>query len=148
MPLHSTKEKKGARSIHFNFVVQGRFQPVSSVSAVSIASRYDPIWPVQLDSGRISPVRRKSKPSRCKSKGKKKKKKFRRGTDTRATTSRCVKLKCGTLPATSVLSSYGLTQLQIFTPIPYFGIPNTSCKHSTNFSFMYLVPNFLVYTLY
>ena len=43
MPLHSTKEKKGARSIHFNFVVQGRFRPVSSVSAVSIASRYGPI---------------------------------------------------------------------------------------------------------
>ena len=73
MPLHSTKEKKGARSIHFNFVVQGRFRPVSSISAVSIASRYDPIWPVRSDSGRISLVQSKSKPSRCKSKGKKKK---------------------------------------------------------------------------
>ena len=146
MPLHSTKEKKGARSIHFNFVVQGRFRPVSSISAISIASRYDPIWPVQPDSGRINPVRRKSKSSQCESKGKKKK--LRRGTDARATTSGHVKLRCGTLPVASVLSSYGLTQLQIFTPIPYFGIPSTSCKHSTNFSFMYLVPNFLVYTLY
>ena len=146
MPLHSTKEKKGARSIHFNFVVQGQFRPVSSVS---IASRYDPIWPVRPDSGRISPVWLKSKPSRCKSKGeKKKKKKLRRGTDAQETTSGRVKLRCRTLPAASVLSSYGLTQLQIFTPIPYFGIPNASCKHCTNFSFMYLVPNFPVYTLY
>ena len=64
MPLHSTKEKKGARSIHFNFVVQGRFRPVSSVS---VASRYDSISPARPDSGRINPVRRESE-------GKKKKK--------------------------------------------------------------------------
>ena len=30
-------------------------------------------------------------------------------------------------------SIYGLTQLQIFTPIPYFGIPSALCKYCTNF---------------
>nr|POF05205.1 xyloglucan endotransglucosylase/hydrolase protein 22 [Quercus suber] len=39
-------------------------------------------------------------------------------------------------------SIYGLNQLRIFTPIPYFGIPNASCKHCTNFSFTYLFSQF------
>ena len=34
----------------------GRFRPVSAVSAVSVAGRYDPIWPIRPDSGRINPV--------------------------------------------------------------------------------------------
>ena len=34
------------------------------VSAVSAAGRYDPIWLIQPDFGRISPVRRESKPIR------------------------------------------------------------------------------------
>ena len=37
------------------------FLPISVVSA---AGRYDPIWPIRLDFGRISPVRRESKPIR------------------------------------------------------------------------------------
>ena len=39
----------------------GRFRPVSTVSA---SSRYDPIWPIRLDFGRISLVRHESKPIR------------------------------------------------------------------------------------
>ena len=71
---------------------------------------------IRLDSGRISPVRRKSKPNRCELSRvsanlegkKKKKKKLRRGTDTWATTSDAasrIGLRCGTLPTTSVLSN-------------------------------------------
>ena len=66
----------------------GRFRPVPAVfrpiSAVSAAGRYDPIWPIRPDFGRISPVRRKSKPIRHESSRiylnprKKKKKKRRR----------------------------------------------------------------------
>ena len=44
----------------------GRFRHVSAifrpVSAVSATGRYDLIWPIRPDFGRISPVRRKSKP--------------------------------------------------------------------------------------
>ena len=46
----------------------GRFRPVPAVfrpiSAVSTASRYDPIWPIRPDFGRISPIRHESKPIR------------------------------------------------------------------------------------
>ena len=46
----------------------GRFRPVPAVfrpiSAVSAAGRYDPIWPIRPDCGRISPIRRESKPIR------------------------------------------------------------------------------------
>ena len=48
--------------------VSGRFRHVLAVfrlvSAVSAAGRYDPIWPIRLDFGRISLVRRESKPIR------------------------------------------------------------------------------------
>ena len=40
------------------------FRPVSAVSAVSATGRYVPIWPIRLDFGRISPIRRESKPIR------------------------------------------------------------------------------------
>ena len=46
----------------------GRFWRVSAVfrpvSAVSAASRYDSIWPIRPDLGRISPVQRELKPIR------------------------------------------------------------------------------------
>ena len=46
----------------------GRFRPVPAVfrpiSAVSAAGRYGPIWPIRPDFGRISPIRRESKPIR------------------------------------------------------------------------------------
>ena len=46
----------------------GRFRPVPAVfrpiSAVSAAGRYDPIWLIRPDFGRISPIRRESKPIR------------------------------------------------------------------------------------
>ena len=37
---------------------------ISTVPAVSVAGRYEPIWLIWPDSGRISPVRRESKPNR------------------------------------------------------------------------------------
>ena len=40
------------------------FRPISVVSAISAASRYGSIWPIQPDFGRISPVRLESKPIR------------------------------------------------------------------------------------
>ena len=40
------------------------FRPISAVSAVSAAGRYHPIWPIRPDFGRISPIRRESKPIR------------------------------------------------------------------------------------
>ena len=42
----------------------GCFRPVSAVSAILAAGRYDPIWPIRLDFGRISPVWCESKPIR------------------------------------------------------------------------------------
>ena len=46
----------------------GRFRLVPAVfrpiSAVSAAGRYEPIWPIRPDFGRISPIRRESKPIR------------------------------------------------------------------------------------
>ena len=49
----------------------GRFRRVSAVfwpvSAISAAGRYDRIWPIRSDLGRISPVRHESKPIRHKS---------------------------------------------------------------------------------
>ena len=46
----------------------GRFRPVPAVfwpiSSVSAAGRYDPIWPIRPDFGRISPIQRESKPIR------------------------------------------------------------------------------------
>ena len=44
--------------------VSAVFRPVSVVSAVSAAGRYVPIWPIRPDFGRISPIRRESKPIR------------------------------------------------------------------------------------
>ena len=74
------------------------FWPVSAESAVSTAGRYDPIWPIRLDFGRISPVRRESKPIRHESSRiganrtesvriREKKKKMQTRCDTRATAS-------------------------------------------------------------
>ena len=44
----------------------GRFRPVPAVfrpvPAVSAAGQYDPIWSIRPDFGRISPIRRESKP--------------------------------------------------------------------------------------
>ena len=104
----------------------GRFRSISAVfrpiSAVSAAGRYDPIWPIRLDFGRISPVRRESKPiqhelsrigtNRAESVWirEKKKKKTQMRSDTRATTSDAASLvgrSCDTSGAASVLSRQG-----------------------------------------
>ena len=70
--IHKTKKEEGLRS-EFRLIrrvlrpisaVFDRFRHVSAVSAVSVAGRYDPIWPIRPDSGRISPIRRESKPIR------------------------------------------------------------------------------------
>ena len=97
------------------------FRPISAVSAVLAAGRYDPIWPIRPDFGRISPIRRESKPIRHESsriganraesariREKKKKKKTQTRSDARATASdaasRRVGRGCGTLGGSSVLS--------------------------------------------
>ena len=63
------KKRKKNASFGFSGHNQGRFRPVSAVSrpvsavsAVSAAGRYVPIWPIRPDFGRISPIRRESKP--------------------------------------------------------------------------------------
>ena len=111
-----------------------RFRRISAifrpVSAVSAASRYDPIWPIWLNFGRISPVWRESKPIQRESKPiqressrigtnraesarirqKKKKKKTQARSDKRVTTSDAasrVGRSCGTFGAASVLSRQG-----------------------------------------
>ena len=63
--IHKKRKKKA--SFGFSGHIQGRFRPFSAsfgrfrpVSAVSATGRYDPIWPIRPDIGRISPVRRKS----------------------------------------------------------------------------------------
>ena len=69
--LDSQKKKKKKKKASFGFSghFQGRFHPFPAsfgrfrpVSAISAAGQYDPIWPIRPDFGRISPVRRKSKP--------------------------------------------------------------------------------------
>ena len=69
----------------------GRFRPVPAVSA---AGRFDPIWPIQPDFGRISPIRRKSE-----------KKKKKKNADAVRRAGNRVKHGCGTSSAASVLSS-------------------------------------------
>ena len=77
----------------FSGQIQGRFRPFPACFG-RISRR--PIWP---DFGQISPVWRESKPSQRKSEKKKKK------TQTRhRRTGNHVGLKCGTLPAASMLS--------------------------------------------
>ena len=97
------------------------FRPISAVSAVAAAGRYDPIWLIQPDFGRISPVRRESKPIRHESSRiganraesarirEKKKKKTQTRSDTRATASDAasrVGRGCGTSGAAFVLSRF------------------------------------------
>ena len=73
MPWFTKKRKKKA-SFDFSGHIQGRFRPFLAcfgrfrpVSAVSVAGWYDPIWQIRPDFGRISPIRRESKPIRHKS---------------------------------------------------------------------------------
>ena len=91
----------------------GRFRRISAVfrpvSAVSTAGRYDTIWPIRLDFGRISPVRRESNRVGTNPR-KKKKKKTQTLSDTRATTSDAasrIGCRSGTSGAASVLSRQG-----------------------------------------
>ena len=62
------KKRKKNASFGFDSHIQGRFRPFPAVfrpiSAVSAAGRYDSIWPIRPDFGRISPIRRESKPIR------------------------------------------------------------------------------------
>ena len=105
----------------------GLFRRISAVfwpvSAISAAGRYDPIWPIRLDFGRIRLVRHELKPIRHESKPirhesscvganprKKKKKKHRRGPtreqprQTPRPASSRIGRRCGTSSAASVLS--------------------------------------------
>ena len=102
-----TKKRKKKTSFGFSGHIQGRFRPFPAsfsrfrpVSAVSAAGRYNPIWPIRPDFGRISPIRRESKPIRHESsrisanraesariREKKKKKKTQTRSDARATAS-------------------------------------------------------------
>ena len=94
--IHKTKKEEGKKHITMPLRWEFRlFQPDSMpifacfgrfrlVSTVSVAGRYDPIWPIQPDSGRFSANRSRFgmnrattaqiKPSRCESEEKKKKK--------------------------------------------------------------------------
>ena len=74
MPWFTKKRKKKA-SFGFSSHIQDRFWPFSAcfgcfwpTLAVSAVSRYDPIWPIRPDFGRIRPVRRELKPIRHESK--------------------------------------------------------------------------------
>ena len=111
----------------------GHFRCVSTVfrpvSAVSAAGRYDPIWPIRPDSGRISPVRRESKPirrelSRVGANLRKKKKNAEaaptRGQPRRTPrpASRRVRHGCDTLPATSVHSSLFVSVMKVKLIVP------------------------------
>ena len=68
------KKRKKNASFGFSGHTQGRFRPVSAVFrpvsavlAISAAGRYvpiRPIWPIRPDFGRISSIRRESKPIR------------------------------------------------------------------------------------
>ena len=81
---------------------QGRFRLVLAVLVVSVSGRYGPIL---AESARIEAELTRIEPSRCESE---EKKKLRRGTDALAAVSDaapCVGLRCGTLPAASMLHS-------------------------------------------
>ena len=122
MPWFTKKRKKKA-SFGFSGHIQDRFRPFSAcfgrfrpVLAVSAGGRYDLIWPIRPDFGRISPVRCESKlirheSSRVGANPRKKKKKRRRGPTRRQPhrtprpASRRVGRGCGTSGAASMLSS-------------------------------------------
>ena len=121
MPWFTKKERRMQVS-DFSAIFKadfGLFRRISAVfrlvSAVSAAGRYDIIWPIRLDFGRISPVQRESKPIRHESNRvgtnpRKKKKKMQTRSDTRATTSDAasrVGHSYDTSGAASVLSRQG-----------------------------------------
>ena len=62
--LDSQKKRKKKASFGFSGHIQGQFRPFPAsfgrFQPVSAAGRYDPIWLIQPDFGRISPVRRES----------------------------------------------------------------------------------------
>ena len=87
---HKTKKKTQKKQKIFRIELRKdrfrMFGPYSKpISAISVASRYNPIRPIQPNSSRIGPVWRESKPNQRKSERererKRKKKKLRRGTD-------------------------------------------------------------------
>ena len=112
--LDSQKKERRRQVSAFPAIFKANFGRFRQVSAISPAGRYDPIWPIRPDFGRISPVRRESKPiwhelSRVSANPRKKKK--RRCGPTRGQprrmpcpTSRRVGRRCGTSGAASVLS--------------------------------------------
>ena len=120
--LDSQKKERRRQVSAFPAIFKANFGRFRQVSAISPAGRYDPIWPIRPDFGRISLVRRKSKPiwhelsrigaNRAESvriRGKKKKKRRcgpTRGQPRRTPcpTSRHVGCRCGTSGAASVLS--------------------------------------------
>ena len=100
----------------------GLFRRISAVfwpvSAISAAGRYDPIWPIRPDFGRISPIRRESKPIRHESSriganraesARIREKKKKKNPDAVRRAGNRVGRGCGTSGATSVLSSLSWT---------------------------------------
>ena len=103
--IHKTKKEEGKIGPFYPLRWEFRlFWPDSrSISACFDCFGHFGRRPIQPDSGRISSGRCKSSRVGVK---KKKKKQLRRDTNTRATASGCVGLRCGTLPAMFVLSSW------------------------------------------
>ena len=64
--IHKKKERRRQVSA-FPVIFKANFGRFRHVSAVSARGRYDQIWPIRLDFGRISPVWRESKPIRYES---------------------------------------------------------------------------------
>ena len=119
--IHKKKERRRQVSA-FPVIFKANFGRFRHVSAVSASSRYDPIWPIRLDFGRISPVWLESKPiwhkssrigaNRAELARIREKKKKQTRTDVRAITldaASRVGRGCGISSAASVLSSQYLS---------------------------------------
>ena len=65
--LDSQKKERRRQVSAFPAIFKADFGRFRHVSAVSAAGRYDPIWPMRPDFGRISPVWRELKPIRLES---------------------------------------------------------------------------------
>ena len=102
---HKTKKKTQKKQKIFRIELRKdrfrMFGPYSKpISAISVASRYNPIRPIQPNSSRIGPVWCESKPNQRKSeRERERKRKKKKKAQTRH---RCAAVRCGTLPTASV----------------------------------------------
>ena len=76
--IHKTKKEEGKK--HITMPLRWEFRlfwldsrPISAVLAVLVTGRYDPIWLIRPNSGRINSVQRELKPSQRESEREKKK---------------------------------------------------------------------------